>query len=62
MNTADLGYLSLRLPVDLLERVRKSAASNRRSMNSEAVVILEQALPAEEAKTATEAVTSIAAE
>lgn len=38
---------SLRIPASLRERVRISAAVNRRSVNAEMLVLLERALPAE---------------
>lgn len=37
--------ISIRVPSGLRERVRESAETNRRSMNSEIVFLLEQALP-----------------
>ncbi len=39
--------LGVRLPPDLKDRIRKSEADNRRSMNNQIVVLLERALPAE---------------
>lgn len=44
--------LSLRLPGPLRDRLQRNAETNRRSMNSEIVYTLEQALPEEETKTA----------
>ncbi len=38
--------ISLRIPVDLRDRIRKSAEQNRRSMNGEIVYQLEQSLVA----------------
>jgi hypothetical protein len=36
---------TLRVPDRLIERVRKQAVSNRRSLNGEITVLLEQAVP-----------------
>ena len=51
----------LRLPAPLAQRVKSKAARERRSMNSQIIIELERALPAE-TKAATEAGTSVAAE
>ena len=40
----------LRLPPDLRERLKEKAKIERRSMNSQIIVLLEQALPAENEK------------
>lgn len=40
----------LRLPEGLRARLKASAIANRRSMNSEIIVLLERALPPEETK------------
>lgn len=42
----------LRLSPSLRERLRQSAFANRRSINAEVNMILEQALPAEQKETA----------
>lgn len=47
-----LRSLAIRMPIDMHEQIRQSAASNHRSMNSEIVYTLEQALPAEQKETA----------
>lgn len=39
--------LTLRLPKELREKVRHSAFENRRSVNSEMIVLMEQALTAQ---------------
>ena len=43
--TRNDAQLKLRLPHSLLDRIRKSAFENRRSITSETVVLLERALP-----------------
>ena len=40
----------IRMPDGMRERIRRSAIANRRSMNSEIIVLLECALPAENEK------------
>ena len=52
--------LKVRLPPDVRDRVQRSAQEDRRSMNSQIIVLLERALPAEETKTATEPANSVA--
>jgi predicted HicB family RNase H-like nuclease len=52
----------LRVPESIRTRVEQSARNHRRSMNSEIIVLLERALPAEENKAATGAETPAAAE
>jgi len=42
--------IKLRLPPDLLDRIRKSAFENRRSITSETVVLLEGALQDDKAE------------
>ncbi|WP_443112526.1 Arc family DNA-binding protein [Devosia sp. ZB163] len=41
------GHYPLRLPASLSDRIRAAAAAERRSINSQIIVLLEQALPAE---------------
>jgi hypothetical protein len=48
----------LRLPEGMRDRIRKVAEVNRRSMNSEIVYTLEQALPSAQEETAGVAVTT----
>jgi|GEM_PF-3390052 len=50
--------IMLRLPNSLRDRIEASAQSERRSMNSQIIVLLEQALPAEEKVTAEVAATT----
>lgn len=46
------GSTLVRLPEELRERLRSSAVADRRSMNSQIIVLLERALPPEQTKTA----------
>jgi hypothetical protein len=52
----------LRLPSDVRQQVEATAAKERRSMNSQIVILIERGLRAPETKTAIEAATPIAAE
>lgn len=45
-NAETLEAFSLRIPASLRERVRFSAVANRRSVNAQMLVLIEQALPA----------------
>lgn len=49
----DAAQISLRLPAGLRERLKTAAQANARSLNSEIVVILENALAQREAETKT---------
>jgi len=44
----------LRLPNGMRDRLRASAAADRRSVNSQIIVLLERALPAEDPKAGAE--------
>lgn len=43
-------HLTVRMPIELRDRLRDSASDNRRSLNSEIVHVLDRALAAEKAK------------
>ncbi|MGO7210252.1 Arc family DNA-binding protein [Rhizobium ruizarguesonis] len=49
----DIQIFGLRIPAALKEKVRQSATTNRRSINSEIIVLLEKSLPAENEKAET---------
>jgi len=53
MNVERLEAVSLRLPAALSETIRKRAKENRRSFNSEAILLLEQRMAAIEETKAT---------
>ena len=57
-----LAPTGLRLPTDVRSRIETSASAERRSMNSQIIVLIERGLRAPETKAATEAGTSIAVE
>ncbi|MET3926634.1 Arc family DNA-binding protein [Devosia sp. 2618] len=46
----DVTQFSLRAPAKLMSRVRHNARANRRSLNAELVVMIEQSLPVENEK------------
>lgn len=50
MASNDTLHLTVRMPAQLRDRLRKSADANRRSMNSEIIHYLDCAVEAQEAK------------
>lgn len=50
MTTANFDPLTIRMPLGMREHLRRRAAENRRSMNSEIVHYLDRALAAPETK------------
>jgi hypothetical protein len=48
MKTSEIAPLGVRMPPELKDRLKSSAQENRRSLNAEVVLRLEESLAAEE--------------
>lgn len=58
LSSANTDSLTIRMPMGMRDRLRRSAAINRRSMNAEIVHYIDRALAADETKGPAEAATS----